>query len=804
MKKIILMFLVILIIYSLRSFTHNVSRENYLASIDYEDQIATSVGYLTIGWTVKMYDLPIDNPMNATFRCNLEKKYYVDENGVVHTNFVFNEEELLGKIQEKSPQWAERLRRDGGSVYLDAVMTCTIFKDGKHNSLGSMDSAGNLTGETYTTYEGIANARNWPNKEFFRNRYDIEVIYKPVENYSEPPQYYEEVIENEYTRYMGCDENGVFQSGLIPESEEYDLDRAIPSGENFVWKSAGIYAAHKLNYVQTQITAYYPVKVNVTQTLSWTDGRGNPRNEEVSYSEWYVIPRSVTYCIIKNGVIYVPDKVTITGKGMAPVEKSFDTEQIFIAWRFDDIQYPQYNSEINVDAGTVYSNNNLRPELKREDYSRLAEEEVGEFTGQSQYLMIDKSMVLNKDGYKYADILKNIPIEGEAEILDTALNGSMNLEANITYQEYYITTAEGKHGFRKAKRQYGLNSTTLNVWTPVVLKGTYVDNRSENQMLSPDDSRVELVLGEEFKVGVNLAGTHLEQYRGYGYRDYSGYVDKVEVKFSFPVIDSGKIIEPDTWLSPGKYNLPEYLSEGEGKITIRAKAVNYYDGADLGYGCNSSRQEYGAYVILDAELSGQIKNFNSDSMPYEQKTLKKGETFKYNFTTIGLADEASNIEIVPEFYAIDGGIRRRLDLYMKNQNGYHKLDCFEDFGRIVLADSLGGVSHFSGSFLIPSDVAAVDYGFDLPGYVASKIVFNDDECFYRGRVVVNFDISTIKTHNQNLQPLSYANIANAGRGYCNRWQREGFVPKGLWAYGDVAVYNLGSNKNQQYVIIGTH
>lgn len=804
MKKIILMFLTVLIIYSLSSFTHNASRKNYLASIDYEDQIATSVGYLTIGWTVKMYDLPINNPMNVTFRCYLEKKYYVDENGVVHTSFTLDEEELFRKIQEKSGEWADKLKCDGGSVYLDAVMTCTIFKDGKHNPLGSMDSAGNLSGEIYTTYEGIAGARNWPNKEFFRTMYDIEVVYRPSDDYGEPPQYYEEVIENEYTRYMGCDENGVFQSGLIPESEEYDLDRAIPSGEKFVWKSAGIYAAHKLNYVQTQITAYYPVKVNVTQTLSWTDGRGNPRNEEVSYSEWYVIPRSVTYCVIKNGVIYVPDKVTITGKGIAPVEKSFDLDSISIAWRFDDIQYPQYNPELNVDAGTVYGSNNLRPELKREDYSGLAEEAVGEFTGKSQYLIIDKSMVLDKDGYKYADILKNVTIEGEAEILDTAPNGSMNPEADITYQEYYITTAEGKHGFRKAKRQYGLNSPTLNVWTPVVLKGTYVDNRSENQMISPDGSKVELVLGEEFKVGVNLAGTHLEQYRGYGYRDYSGYVDEVQVKFSFPVMNNGKIIEPDIWLNPGKYTLPEYLSEGAGKITIRAKAVNYYDGAELGYGCNGNIQEYGAYVTLDAELSGQIKNFNSDSLPCEQKIFKKGETFKYNFTTIGLADNASNIVIIPEFYAIDGGIRRRLDLYMKNQNGYRKLGCFEDFGRIVATDSLGGINHFSGSFLIPSDVVAVDYGFDLPGYMASKIVFSDDECFYKGSVVVNFDITTIQSGSENLQPLSYANLVNAEQGYCNRWQSEGFRQNGIWRYGDVAVYNLGRDKNQQYVIIGTH
>ena len=141
---------------------------------------------------------------------------------------------------------------------------------------------------------------------------------------------------------------------------------------------------------------------------------------------------------------------------------------------------------------------------------------------------------------------------------------------------------------------------------------------------------------------------------------------------------------------------------------------------------------------------------------------------------------------------------------MKNQNGYRKLDSFEDVGRIVATDSLGGINHFSGSFLIPSDVVAVDYGFDLPGYMASKIVFSDDECFYRGSVVVNFDITTIQSGSENLQPLSYANLVNAEQGYCNRWQSEGYRQNGIWRYGDVAVYNLGRDKNQQYVIIGTH
>lgn len=806
MKKVIIiagLFLLIILGCGGVIYTNYIEQKQTGGGLDYEDTVATSVGYLTIGWTVKKYDLPIDASGNVTFRCNLEKKYYVDENGVVHTNFVFDEEELLDKIEARYPDWASELQIYGGSVYLDAVMTCTIYENGAHRALGSMDEQGKLSGETYTTYEGIANARWWYDKTFFRTRYDIEVVYEATMVPEEPIEYQETIVKKEYIKYYGCDDNGVLMADLQLGSDEYDVDTAIPSGEELWWQTVGISGAHKLKYELTHIDAVYPVKVNVTQKLTWTDKQGRARSEQVVYAKWYGVVRSVDYCEIVEGTIYVPDYVLIEGEGIEPVKKAFTDNSTLIAWRFGGVKAPEYTPELNIDIGEVHSDNGLRPAIVQPDFSAQAELAVGQWTGRSQDLRLGQDIILDKNGYSYTAEPKILEASGTACIRPQARNGEQQLSAKLVYREYVCKTIDGVCYYGPFTNPHELDCNTINVWTPVIMRGTYVDNSSENQMLHPDKNAVELVLGNSFSAGISLVGNWGEEYKGYGYRDYSKYVSQSQVCFTFPVVRDGQRIEPGEWTELGRFILPKDVNEGKGVMTIRALAINYYEGAQLGYDYNEVTWEYGAEKDYIVEIAGQIKDFTVEDEWLARQLPKsvrkvKGDSVEYTFNTVGRANAAENISIVTSFYGIAGGTRSPLKLYRRTQAGY---ELYVPAQEISVIDSKNYETWFAGKMTLPADVVAVKADFDLPGYMATQLVFGDDVHFYRGAIVVNLDITTT---GNGVQPLSYTNALNYKQGYLNRWRREGFIETQQYRYGDIAIFDLDRDYRQNYVIRGTH
>ncbi len=812
-------------------------RISYMADIDYEDDLAKSTGYLTIGWTVKKYDLPIDDAGNITFRCELERKYYVDESGVVHTTFTVDEEELLDKISAAYPDWGKTLRQDGGSVYLDAVMTCTVYKDGKHVPLGSMDSLGNLSGEVYLTYGGIAGARWWGDRNVFLPYYDLEIKYQPSD-IEEIPTYEELREDREYTNYFGCDDEGVMEARIRFESDEYNVGDAIPSGENVRWESCCIYNAHKLTYIKTQIKAFYPVKVNVTQVLQWTDRRGGSHSERVSYSQWYTVERKAQYCTLKDCTVYMPVKFFVKDSIIPDMEYTYDYKYN-IGWRYKELEYPEYTSQIDVDAGTVISSDNQRPALVRQDYSGLAQQAVGEFKCQSDELMINNVTVMDKDGYRYNLFMDILPAYGQTSIRKGTANALYTPEGTVEYLEYRGSTKERERGLYKQSINGRLPGNRINVWTPVVITGNIVDNKGENQMISPDRSRYELVCGCNFRVGSNLAGEHLKDYKGYGYKDYSCYADKVEVKFSFNVIQKDKLVLANTWVDIGVYGengmfyLPCDVPEGQGEVALRVLAYNWRAGTtaediskSCGLGCNSLQSQHGAYVRLPVEISGQIKKFaiagiepadsgdkdlaegagmvGADKLPLVS-SLKKGKTVYFTFETAGAARNVDNVLITPAFYGFSNNVKKELDIYVTKDGKFTRLTAFEDFGGLTLKEYAAGRGSFAGSFCLPEAAVAVEKGFDLWEYVNSKVVFYDDPCFYNGEIVVNFDITTVKSSKTpDLQPLSYENPLNAPYGYCNRWLKEGFHKRAQWDYGDIAVYDMKKDYRSGYVVRGTH
>lgn len=137
--------------------------------------VAVSVGFKTLGWTIKQYDLPIDDPYNRTITCMLHYETYIGEDGIDHTFYYLSREELLQKAWQVSPEWSSILRTEGGTVYMDSIMTVTYYDW----QLGNLYEDGNYDGEVYFTFEGISNARGWGDPESMRQSFDRAVIIAP-------------------------------------------------------------------------------------------------------------------------------------------------------------------------------------------------------------------------------------------------------------------------------------------------------------------------------------------------------------------------------------------------------------------------------------------------------------------------------------------------------------------------------------------------------------------------------------------------------------------------------------------------
>lgn len=137
--------------------------------------VAVSVGFKTLGWTIKQYDLSKDNPENRTITCMLHYETYIGEDGIDHTFYYLSRDELLQKAGQVSQEWCNELRHKGGTVYMDSIMTVTYYDW----QLGNLYEDGSYDGEIYFTFEGISTARAWGDPESMRQSFDRALIIEP-------------------------------------------------------------------------------------------------------------------------------------------------------------------------------------------------------------------------------------------------------------------------------------------------------------------------------------------------------------------------------------------------------------------------------------------------------------------------------------------------------------------------------------------------------------------------------------------------------------------------------------------------
>lgn len=176
--------------------------EGNLRMITHDKAATSAVTYATIGWTVKNENRPISE---AEFSVRLKLEQTGEEAdsenpAYVYTHFVCQKDVIFQRMKEVSASWTDTLYRNGGIVYLDAIMT--VVQNGR--PCGGIDEAGNIWGEVYFDYDGIAGARNWSSKQGLKTHFNQAV------NFPANPQ----LLEGTYDiHYMEMRQEGDYENG---------------------------------------------------------------------------------------------------------------------------------------------------------------------------------------------------------------------------------------------------------------------------------------------------------------------------------------------------------------------------------------------------------------------------------------------------------------------------------------------------------------------------------------------------------------------------------------------------------------
>mgnify|MGYP000156410996 len=123
--------------------------EGNLWMVTHDKAAVTGIRYTTLGWTIKRYNSPIAGNQSVRVKLETYCPDKVDPNNpeYLYGYFVIHKERIFQSINSAYPEWAQELYTNGGTVYLDGIMTVT--QNGVKQ--GSMSEGGALSGEVYTT-----------------------------------------------------------------------------------------------------------------------------------------------------------------------------------------------------------------------------------------------------------------------------------------------------------------------------------------------------------------------------------------------------------------------------------------------------------------------------------------------------------------------------------------------------------------------------------------------------------------------------------------------------------------------------
>lgn len=805
------------------------------------DRAATSnIVYSTVGWIIKRYEEPIGMAGQISAVIPIPKYSYEiidkDNPGYKYNYFVMEGEQVLGYISSVSQTWADYLKKYGGTVYLDSVMTV----EEKGVPKGGVDSSGVGYGEVYIDYNGISTARGWADPYCLLDYFDIPLAFP---DFIIKPEV--QILENSVKTQKIVIGSSII-AGIILGShemgyEEYDTALGIPSGEDiYAYGMADRYYEEGVLLKNTGVVNV-PVQVTTDYVLKWTDITGKERTEKVQADRYYYVQKGFEYYTIDSFSIYELTGVSIDGECIEGSEYNINVPKL----KVDMETYGNKEKHIMVTEGsvyagekTIYSSDNRKPDIPDENQEELAKKSNAAIKVRNDSLYVEGKAILRGE---WADnCTYNKHSQSQKEVI---YKTGLTIHEKIPNGPYNDTTAVYKYVCGNNVKNISVNGGTLTVHTPIVCSAGVSAPKKYNMSVNPKANQ--LAAGTDFSIICKNTGMHRD-IKGYGERNYSMYMDRGYVKFPFEVIIDNKKHSENTWIEVKGTgiicHIRESVSLGNYRIEYAALAKNSSISISdistaisndiIGYGANMEPAQHGAISTIDVEVIGTISGFsvecngkaayvgrrtgfygkapdNAESMPLAAEEAPLSYRIKVRSCGIGAMPEDKLAGGISYYYIKDGE-RYEADVYVSGNHdilgrmSYERVPDRVEFGASNKMQVSDGVYQWEKSITMGENLLVMPKGIKPDN---EEII--NQHAFRGGNILINFDING---YSGNSWEYSYINVENSPKGYCNMWKTEGFlykfVDKKGTEYdlidGDSIIIEIMGGIYEDYEIVGTH
>ncbi|MBQ9701229.1 MAG: hypothetical protein IJV71_11505 [Lachnospiraceae bacterium] len=559
------------------------------------DKKATSgTKYMTIGWVIKRYDMPMNAP-GQQYVIVTKTTYKPDEVDPADSRYVFcyfrtDRDEILDAVKSVSEQWYSQLYYYGDEVYIDSVMT--IVQSGKVR--GQLYKGGSYTGEVYFTYEGIAGARKWASPQSLKPRFDMTLVFPPLQKPIGTSMTIDNVekITIENANMLSF----VWGAGQYGD-ETYDIGSGMPSGEDIYIKGMAANAIVNLTFQRIEGTYTTSMAFPVSYELHWTDYDGVERTEKKIFNRYYTVERKYSYYEYVDGEIYNIKNVTVNSGLLDDANYDIAVEDVDVELniRRTACAYPEKKQALCGWGGVLYSSQKgVKPSIPDEDNSHMVEQLVGEMIVKNDEVKIGNTIIMSSMNSRREASAPKMPSDiAWADIYEDGIN-IPDIRPNDIYEDSVVKIIyESEEGQIKEYEYTSLPS--ISVHTPVYCDGTASE---------------QAVIGDYMKIEINHLGQHRD-ILGYGRRDYSEFISRRILVCPFPVeynglrYEAGHLIYVDG--QQAQLYICEDASPGEYDVTVHGWARNMSDTYTnyIERNANISTSNYGAWDVIPIKLVDQ-------------------------------------------------------------------------------------------------------------------------------------------------------------------------------------------------------
>lgn len=794
----------------------------------YDKKATSGVKYQTVGWVLKRYR----DDINAAgqYSVNLPKSGYMYtmedpyQPGYIYTTFIMDGEAVGDLIKKASAAWYDQLKKYGGYLYIDSIMTVTE----QGAAQGGVDWNGVLYGEVYCSYQGIRYAREWGDGDKLAAYYDLKTRYP----YKPSSYSYQLITMDTKDKTYNSGNASYFQIGSNEAGKEiYDVSQGIPSGEELYLKGGVDAFCYEVHYQEVLGRAMVPVRVSTTYRLSWCDTKGYMHTEDQTVVRCYYVMKDFKIQKIKDATVYSLKEVNAESGCFSKCQLgTYRTQYSCKVTRqgSDLSSYISIPKDATVDVGIVYvhSTNYQRPDIPNDNQQALANNVSISYQTRSDSLEVNNKILLSgtwKNGNaatlqaytgipKYMISKKNIRIPKETK-------NQSGYQSRV-----YLFYENGNK-----KKQFSHQLSSITVHTPVVAGLEAKSGKEYNQSLYPLDEDV--VVGEKLLLTFSEMGTH-RPIQGYGTGDYRKYWKNGYVRFPFPVEKNKTVYEAGTWIaisqSEKAFIVPEYVSEGSYEAEYVVAAYNVPSQIQTvgqmlevaGNGANLNLQQYCArssvtvHVIgkmHDLSLEKEEQNFTVSQLPVGMKSVGESDSIWYlNVLADSVGDDASEyLEADISYYILEkteeGYQKKEVDVYQAESESFSGSDLkkLQEHMQMPAENALqkeAGIYAYREAFFLPKYIVVVEKGTD----VGNLDIYSED-LIKNQTLLVHMDVYA---SDRDGRKLSYENSSNEKKGYCNMWKKEGYncdSHTGMkLAYGDVLLVDTTGLIRKSVQVIGTH